>query len=947
MPTFLEALREKLVGVLRRLREFSVRLAGRGTQTSVAYTQAGATPPPSSPQTASAGASDSGEDDEPAHPSPGSSARPSGASVAAKSTSEAGTTPDAGGAALVSHNAAGAADDPPSVPSETSQAEAEVELQAPTEPQGETEAPDEEGVAAASPTPPPACDDRAHARDGVRAEAAPAQEAGAVGEPTKTPESASTGLEPAAPSSADEATLSPPDASVPSPPLAPAGDARGGGASGGARDLPGAVVDVEEARDTEAVVTVSDDVASQSASAPVRRPVDRPRARMDPAELGRPAVVSAPPLDDHNYILWNRALANHCLLGDEVDDVLYLTITPTILAAALSEVQPGRLLPEDAEAAFVAAVSTIYRRRVIEHRQRLQTLRRCGADGLPDCIAFLAASVLAAYQMRSDEEAAATAYYSRLADLLKTDISGGHPRGFDPDEFEALWYFLGTWVRAERNRRLALPGPEAGLRRFVALPLTHVPLRRVDIERLPGFFFWAGYEPGARIARGKLDQDLASWSLGPAPFTNAGMAALRDERRPAVLAQVAHELESWDGAHTDSLGRRSGRVEILLDIVQRRPELFYLPRRPAAFPEVFDDGVHAFEASDEGWYDPVPLGSDEGNALADGFEWQLVAGRLRLVLHRPAARAIALPASHEYTGYLSHRALQLGAPAAALCCDALVDPAAEYLSEISQQRCVPLNLPGLPDGWRLFTGLKPKRRGAVPPAGLEALAVEATLDLIPTGGLRLGGRWAWVVGAAPRLMVAGLEAGERVTIDGEPVDVAEDGTVAGNGVLARPGVHVVEAAGLRRRIEITEPQIQGQPWKPPAPRTVLALPRGTWTLIGAAPGDVALPTLSSATGAVVSCSFQVVWAIEAGAGPGARVLCLVLPPPPPRVPRFPSRPIAAGGVGWASAIYNAAIRRPRMATLDGQPCQQDVPEVWAEYARAAREIKRQVRRARR
>ena len=77
---------------------------------------------------------------------------------------------------------------------------------------------------------------------------------------------------------------------------------------------------------------------------------------MDPAELGRPAVVSAPPLDDHNYILWNRALASHCLLGDEFDEVLYLTITPTILAAALSEVQPGRLLPEDAEAAFIAAV---------------------------------------------------------------------------------------------------------------------------------------------------------------------------------------------------------------------------------------------------------------------------------------------------------------------------------------------------------------------------------------------------------------------------------------------------------------------------------------------------------------------------------------------------------------------------------------------------------------
>jgi hypothetical protein len=657
--------------------------------------------------------------------------------------------------------------------------------------------------------------------------------------------------------------------------------------------------------------------------------------------------VSAAALDDVGYIRWNRALAKHCLLGDEVDEVLYLTITPTILAAALSGVQPGRLLPEDAEAAFVQSVAAVYRSRVLERRQGLQTLRRCGADGLPDCVAFLAASVLAAYQMRSDEEAAATAYYSRLAELLTTDIAGGHPRGFDPDEFEALWHFLNAWLRAEKGRRLALPGPDVGLRRFVALPLTHVPLRRVDIERLPDFFAWAGYEPGARIARTKLDQDLVSWSLGRTPFTSAGMAALRDERRAAVLAQIGHELESWDGAHTDSLGRRSGRVEILLDIVQRRPELFYLPRRPAAFPAVFDDGVHAFEASEEGWYDPVPLGSEDGPALSGGFEWQVTTGRMRLALHRPGARAIALPASHEYTGYLSRRALQFRAPAAALCRETLSQPASEYLSEISQQRCVPINYPGLPEGWHLFTGVKPQRRGATPPAGLEALAVEAAVDLIPTGGLRLGGRWAWVVGAPPRLIVAGLEDGEGVTIDGDPVVMGEDGTLPGNGALARPGVHIVEAGGLRRRVEITEPQVQGQPWKPLPPRTVHALPRGSWTLIGAVPGEVAVPMLRSPTGVVASCSFPVVWAIEVGSGRGARVLCLSVPPPAPSLARFAAHRPGGGGLAWASAIYNAAIRRPRIATVDGQPSPPDDCLIWAEYARVARAIKRQFRKARR
>ncbi len=679
-----------------------------------------------------------------------------------------------------------------------------------------------------------------------------------------------------------------------------------------------------------------------------RQPSERRGARIDTENRDRPVPVSGLPIEDVDYLLWNRALARHCLLGDEGDAVLYLTITPTILAAALSELQPGRLLPEDAEAAFVRSVTAVYHGRVLGHRQRLRLLRRCGPDGLPDCIAFLAGSVLAAYQMRSDEETAATAYYARLADLLECDLAGGHPRGFDPDEFEALWRFLETWLRTEKGRRLAMPG-QMGLRRFVALPLTHVPLRRVDIERLPEFFAWAGYEPGARIDRSKLDQDLGSWSLGRSSFTNAGMAALADERREAVLAQITRELESWDGSHMDSLGRRSGRVEILLDIVQRRPELFYLPRRPAAFPQVFDDGVHGFEASDEGWYDPVPIRGEDGPDLAEGFEWQVVTGRLRLVLHRSGARAIALPASHEYTGYLSRTTLQLGAPCAALCCEALAEPAAEYLSAISRQRCIPLNHPGLPDGWRLFTGIKPQRRGEAPPTGLEALAVEAGVDLIPTGGLRLGSRWAWLAGAPPRLIVAGLEVGEPVTIDGEPVAVAEDGMVAGEGYLARPGTHVIEAAGLRRRIEIMEPEVRCRSREPVPRRTAVALPRGSWTLVGALPGEVTVPALQSRAGAVASCTFPAVWAVEATGVPDARVICILTEPPSPgRVLRFATcGPVSRSLQTWASAIYNAAIRRPDISTLYGQTCPPAVRSAWVEYAQAARDIKRRFRRARR
>ncbi len=655
-----------------------------------------------------------------------------------------------------------------------------------------------------------------------------------------------------------------------------------------------------------------------------------------------------PPSND--YLRWNKALAEYCLLGSNADNEdNFLSITPRILSGALAQVTGMTLSPEDAEASFADAVSNIYRTRVLTHPRKLAVLRRCDADGLPECVAFLALSVLAAYRMQTDEEAGASAYYVRLEELLRCGLSGGLPRAFEYDEFEGLWFFMHAWLEREHGRRLAMPKPDVGVRRYVALPLTHVPLRRVDIERLPDFFDSAGYEPGARIIRAKLDEDLTRWSRGRAVFTNAGMAALADERRGAVLAQIAHELESWDGAHTDPLGRRSSRVEILLDIVQRRPQLSYLPRRPAAFPNVFDDGTHAFEASEEGWYDPLPMQPDDGPTLRAGFSWEIAPGRLRLALRRPAATVIGLPASNEYTGFLSHRGLRLGAMAAALCCDELAEEACEYLSSIAQQRCTPLRHPSLPQGWQLFSGIKVQRRIA-PPAGLEGLAVEDIVNLVPSGGLRLGGRWAWLAGAPPRLTVTGIEAGQAVTIDGQSVPISDDGSLAADVYLSQPGVHVVETSGLRRRVEVVEPEFSADvETTPTGSNGAIALPPGSWCLLGAAPGEVAAPAFQSAAGSLAICPFPAVWAIESAGRRGAIVLSLSLTPPRyGRNVQLPAHGLAARSVSmWASTIYEALIRRPRLDSLGQEENGSEVANVWNQYAQAARDIKRRMRRPRR
>lgn len=658
-----------------------------------------------------------------------------------------------------------------------------------------------------------------------------------------------------------------------------------------------------------------------------------------------------PPSDE--YAVWNSAVLQHCLLPDaaEGQDV-YLTITPRILARALSEAVDVILAPEDAEIRFASAVSTMYRRRVLTHSRKLQVLRRCGEDGLPECAAFLALSVLAAYRMHTDEGAVANAYYKRLDELLLCGVSGGLPRGFDPDEFEGLWLFLRAWLDREHGLQLAMPGSDVGLRRFVALPLTHVPLRQVDIERLPDFFDWGGYEPGARAPTERINTDLFKWARVRGAFTKAGMDALADDRRLAVLAQISHELECWDGSHTDSLGMRTAPVEVFLEWERRIPKLSYLPRRPAAFPEVFDDGVHVFEAGQDGWYETLLMGAEDGPELAGGFAWEAASNGLRTVLRRAGASAIAMAPS-DFAGPVSHNGLLLGASGAALCRNALVVPARQYIESVTGQPCLPVRPPNTPAGWTLFTGIKPVRR-LPPPAGLEVLEIVANIEIIPQGGLRVGRRWAWLAEAPPTLLAAGFEPGEYAAIDGDPVEVDEGSVIRDEGRLATAGIHVVEVGHLRRRLEIINPELTVaglgniaaadlDRWR------VVALPLGSWTVIGPRPGDLARAISSSrGQGALACCAFSPVWAVSFGSGPGAVVLSLS---EQARAPDRPSHCPAARSLRrtrvWADVVYNAHIRHPVFGASLKSVFRPGPFAVWAEYVRTAKEIKRRLKVERR
>lgn len=498
-----------------------------------------------------------------------------------------------------------------------------------------------------------------------------------------------------------------------------------------------------------------------------------------------------------------------------------------------------------------------------------------------------------------------------------------------------------------------MPGAEAGVRRFVALPLTHVPLRQVDIERLPDFFDWVGYEPGERVPIEKVSVDLIQWARARGGFTVSGMDALGDDRRAAVLAQIAHELECWDGSHTDSHGRRMASVEVFLYWERRLPVLAYLPRRPAVFPTTFNDGAHVFDAGEEGWYEPFPIDVDGGAELRAGFAWEATADSMRVVLRRTGGDAIAMAPS-EFDGPVSRNGLLLGTTGAVLCGDSVVERVKQYLESVTGKRCSPVNAPNLPAGWKLITGVNPMRR-LQPPDGLEMLDVAANVEIIPNGGLRLGRRWAWLAEAPPTFVVGGLQSTEPIMIDGDAVHVNQDGVIQDEGRLTRPGVHFVQVGRVRRRLEIVAPEIPapdpGSDAAEPNPQrsTAAALPPGSWTIIGSRPGEVAYAASGRwGRGAVASCPFEPVWAVSFGAGRGAVVRSLAQPlrAPAERSRRYPTRLLRVTRA-WADTVYGANIRRPTLLSGSTTPTDSQTHAVWAAYVSAAREIKRALKSGRR
>ena len=198
---------------------------------------------------------------------------------------------------------------------------------------------------------------------------------------------------------------------------------------------------------------------------------------------------------------------------------------------------------------------------------------------------------------------------------------------------------------------------------------------------------------------------------------------------------------------------------------------------------------------------------------------------------------------------------------------------------------------------------------------LRPLEVDQNVEVIVTGGLRIGRRWSWLAGAPPRILVPGMEAQDHIKVNGIPVEVGTSGNLLTSGVFSQPGEYLVEAGRVRRKIEIARPQMPAME-KPnlvaplESPNLRIALPQGSWTLIGYSPDQVCYSRAEFFRGRIASCPFQPSWAVQVGSGLGAVVAATSYPRPP----RSVDLQRLTGRIGsWSNGGSAASTRRTSAA----------------------------------
>jgi hypothetical protein len=304
------------------------------------------------------------------------------------------------------------------------------------------------------------------------------------------------------------------------------------------------------------------------------------------------------------YLLWTEALYRYATAGIPTGDPLYLRIEPDILTD-IAEREQLSVAFEDAVRQQCLVGETVVLGPLLGKNL---THKTTGEKICPAGLGWLALQVLAAYQMRPDEELSTSNYYTRLREVLQLP-GQGKPAGLEYTEMGALWQQWNHWL----TRQGWLPTAQQGksTHRFTRLPISQCLLRQGELARV-GSLFQAQGLPGL-LSPAALDQ----W-VRHAPLSSLGPNLSQRLQTPSDDLRELLYRYYLDGQWlSDSVAdvRRTGNLQAGLrrfeDPITDRISYHLYPRQRAGRVSHHDLEVqlseqwHALIIERSGWYQPL------------------------------------------------------------------------------------------------------------------------------------------------------------------------------------------------------------------------------------------------------------------------------------------------------------------------------------------------------
>ena len=330
-----------------------------------------------------------------------------------------------------------------------------------------------------------------------------------------------------------------------------------------------------------------------------------------------------------SYREWNRALVSYFTSGVPRGIKVYLSVDDDILeriGQGFNHTPKTGSWSGDFRVAVREEV-------IIERQVDLGNLQGRTPDGLPQGVAFLGATVLAAYQMAEEEQIDQNNYFRRLREVLGFSTSeSGRPSGMERGSEESLWLEWKRWLMEKGFLSSAQRGD--GSTTYISYPISQSILRRADKERLRQLFNdkqwrtqWDAQTLSIRVRQeaAKLTQHLKNLLTGA-----------RSGQRHEAIAEAIHELyEQWRDDGLITVGRRASptstpnlfaglyRTE---DPFLGQVEYYFYPKQPRGLQpgEVRVQGegnVYTLLSERPGWF--MPIGSVGITELEGGASYQI------------------------------------------------------------------------------------------------------------------------------------------------------------------------------------------------------------------------------------------------------------------------------------------------------------------------------------